>query len=247
MSCDQIKPMLHTYLDRELSDDEMLQVADHVRTCASCREDLQVIEQISAVWREQNLKHDAPPQLQQAISDRLKQADRESRASYSQPALWWASVPALIVGIVLGVLLMNYDKEQQLQNQMVQTVASAHVRSLMVDHATDVASSDSHTVKPWFHGRLDFSPEAKDLSAQGYPLLGGRLDYLAGRSVAALVYRHRKHEINLFIMPRLTTNTAALTAVYHGYNILHWNDTQFDYWAVSDLNTADLKHFKELL
>jgi len=126
-----------------------------------------------------------------------------------------------------------------------QLIAS-HVRSLMANHLTDVASSDQHTVKPWLDAKLDFAPPVVDLSSEGFPLVGGRLDYLDNRPVAALVYQRRKHFINLFVWPGETGAARPTMAMSHeGYQLLHWADPDFNYWAVSDVNANDLQTFKQ--
>jgi anti-sigma factor RsiW len=117
----------------------------------------------------------------------------------------------------------------------------------MADHLTDVASSDQHTVKPWFHGKLDFAPPVDDFAGDGFPLIGGRLDYLDHRSVAALVYRHAQHPINLFVYPADGPDMAPVASVETGYNILHWRSGGMDFWAVSDVNAAELADFEKLL
>jgi anti-sigma factor RsiW len=127
-------------------------------------------------------------------------------------------------------------------------VVANHVRSLLASQLVDVVSSDQHTVKPWFDGKIDFAPEVRDLSANGFPLVGGRLDYLDGKTVAALVYHRNKHPINLFITPALTSRSTSPTATNRrGYNVLAWTNNGMKYWAVSDLNQAELREFTDLL
>jgi anti-sigma factor RsiW len=122
-------------------------------------------------------------------------------------------------------------------------VISGHVRSLQASHLTDVATSDRHTVKPWFNGKIDFAPPVVDLAAQGFPLAGGRLDYLHGRSVAALVFRRRQHVINLFVWPSKPGETLASHASQGGYSIAYWTHGGLEFWAVSDIDGAELERF----
>jgi anti-sigma factor RsiW len=126
---------------------------------------------------------------------------------------------------------------------LAEQVVSSHIRSLMANHLSDVLSSDQHTVKPWFSGRLDFAPVVKNLSGVGFPLMGGRLDYLDNRAVAALVYKHRQHTINLFLWPSSTSDVSPRVSSSKGFNIVHWTQARMTYWAVSDLNAAELTEF----
>jgi anti-sigma factor RsiW len=129
-----------------------------------------------------------------------------------------------------------------------QEIVASHVRSLMENHLMDVVSSDQHTVKPWFDGKLDFAPPVQDFSAEGYPLAGGRLDYLERRNVAVLIYHRALHVINLYVWPAEdNSNTTVSVGTIQGYNVLSWRKNGFEFRAVSDLNAAELRDFARLL
>jgi anti-sigma factor RsiW len=149
--------------------------------------------------------------------------------------------------IVVSVALFQTTRAAR-TDAIVDQVVANHVRSLLAAHLVDVVSSDQHTVKPWFDGKIDFAPEVRDLSANGFPLVGGRLDYLDGKTVAALVYQRNKHPINLVITPTTTSRSASPSATTRrGYNILAWTNNGMKYWAISDLNQTELHEFTELL
>jgi len=133
-------------------------------------------------------------------------------------------------------------------NVLTQEVLASHIRSLMPGHLVDVTSSNQHTVKPWFNGKLDFSPPVVDLAQQGYPLIGGRLDYVRNKAVAVLVYQHRGHVINLFVWPEGQNEGQGTTSItQQGYHILSWNRSGMSYWVVSDLEEAQLQEFVRLV
>jgi anti-sigma factor RsiW len=149
---------------------------------------------------------------------------------------------------VIALSIVPLIRRPMTTDLLVDEIVSGHVRSLMADHLTDVASSDKHTVKPWFDGKLDFSPAVVDLADHGFPLVGGRLDYLSNRSAAALVYARQKHFINLFVWPssREEERDARMSS-RHGFNLIHWNTSETTYWVVSDLNPAELEEFAGLI
>jgi len=204
------------------------------------------------------LQFKPPTDLAERIHLHLHQASkakgRESllvwKAKKPMPQrIWWPrmsiAATALLVAMVAWRLGSVASKPSP-DELMAQDVLASHVRSLMANHLTDVPSSDQHTVKPWFDGKLDFSPPVKDLSGNGFPLAGGRLDYLGNRPVAALVYQRRKHFINLFIWPS-EVDARQKTLTRQGYNLFHWTQSGMSYWAVSDLNWTELKEFVRLV
>jgi anti-sigma factor RsiW len=154
---------------------------------------------------------------------------------------------AAFAAVLAGAFLFQ-TVHQARSNTIVDQVVASHVRSLLAAHLVDVVSSDQHTVKPWFDGKIDFAPEVRDLSANGFPLVGGRLDYLDGKTVVALVYQRNKHPINLFITPEPTSRSSAPRVMNRrGYNAFSWTNNGMRYWAVSDLNQAELREFTELI
>jgi anti-sigma factor RsiW len=198
-------------------------------------------------------RYEAPSSLRERLTTAVRAAEPRPSAvgRVRSGASWWqwATMGAVfasgaVVAWTLSWLLAAQGQIAQLSDDVV----ADHVRSLMVTHLTDVASSDQHTVKPWFSGKLDYTPPVRDLSQEGFPLVGGRLDYLDGRSVAALVYRRRLHTINLFVWPCDDTATFGIKRLTRrGYNIVNWCDGGMQFWAVSDLNAGELHTFGQLL
>jgi anti-sigma factor RsiW len=150
----------------------------------------------------------------------------------------------VLVGGSLAWLLSRRPAEELVAREVV----SSHVRSLMANHLVDVASSNQHTVKPWFNGQVNFSPAVKNLDGKGFSLVGGRLDYVNDRTVAALVYKRREHVINVFIWPSTTAGDSAPQSTQRQtFRLIHWKDAGLTYWVVSDLNEAELQEFVELI
>jgi anti-sigma factor RsiW len=154
-----------------------------------------------------------------------------------------ATLAGVAIVLLATALLVQMLKRSSASEMLAEQVVSSHIRSLQANQLSDVASSDQHTVKPWFSGKLDFAPVVKDLSIKGFPLVGGRLDYLDGRAVAALVYKRRQHTINLFVWPSQAPDSAPRSFTIKGYNLVHWTHSQMAYWAVSDVNAKDLGQF----
>jgi anti-sigma factor RsiW len=169
----------------------------------------------------------------------LRQATRVSTIRRAAP---WAVAAALVLSVGVGVGLWRASGSGR--DAFADQIVDSHVRSLMAGHLLDVNSTDQHTVKPWFSGKLDFSPPVVDLALTGYPLIGGRLDYVGGRPVAALVYKRREHTINVFVSPgRDATEVPAGARSIRGFQVHHWTRAGMSVWAVSDLNDSELTEF----
>ena len=185
------------------------------------------------------LRYTAPPELRRRIEASLPQAQAPTRRTLLKGFAMGSAVSA-IAASGLFALVLRGDDEERLQTAFV----SAHLRSLQAGHLTDVVSTDQHTVKPWFNGRLDVSPPVIDLGPQGFALIGGRLDYIDGRPVGAVIYRRRQHVINLFVAQGASSEPRAATMeTVQGFNIRHWSERGLDYWAVSDLAKEELANF----
>ncbi|HMF47193.1 MAG TPA: anti-sigma factor, partial [Candidatus Saccharimonadales bacterium] len=217
------------------------EVEDHIASCPRCAAALQAYRDMSAAVAGANLRYTAPPELRRRIEASLPQARVPNRRAVLRGFAMGSAVSAIAATGLFAVILRN-DDEQRIQAEVV----SAHLRSLQAGHLTDVLSTDQHTVKPWFNGRLDAAPPVVDLTAQGFTLIGGRLDYVDTRPIGAIVYRRRSHVINLFVAQTASTERrAAKIESLQGFNIRHWSERGLNYWAVSDLAKDELAEFGE--
>ncbi|ALM83775.1 anti-sigma factor [Bordetella sp. N] len=252
MDHEQASALLPGYLDGELSLSESLALDQHMAQCDACRLELARQRAASAQLRQADLRVAAPAELVKRITAALpgrkplwrrllgagSAAGSSGQTSARAPlGLALASLAALAVS--LGLFLRLPSDEQRLAQELVNN----NIRSLQVDHLFDVASTDQHTVKPWFGGKLDFAPPVVDLAAQGYPLKGGRVDYLAGQRVAVLVYRDKLHPISLFVWPGAGEPAAPRFEERLGYHIAHWRAAGMNYWAITDAGASDLSGF----
>jgi len=251
MNCEETKNQLHAYLDGELDVVRSVAFEEHLKNCPACSRAHQEYQSLRAAIARPSLYFDAPRGLERRVRSAVREAARaEARPAWRWTGTWkWPVWLAPFAAAALVTLVSFHVWTQHwTDGQRAQEIISAHVRSLQVNHLTDVASSDQHTVKPWFNGKLNFSPTVINPAAEGFPLIGGRLDYVRDSPAAALVYERRKHYINLFISPAnqtATTKEGFLTR--HGYNLLHWLQGGMDYWAVSDVNKSDLRQFVQLV
>lgn len=188
-----------------------------------------------------SLYYSAPQDLVESLS-RI-----EGNRPLRKPSwIWLKAVAAVFVIFMAGILGKHWSSTSG-DEILAEEVVSSHVRSMMAGHLIDVASSDRHTVKPWFNGKLDFSPKVIDLSPDGFPLSGGRLDYVSSRPVAALIYKRNQHIINVLTWPTSEGSTKMVFSSRQGYSLFHWKTAGMQYWVISDLNANDLKTFSELI
>jgi anti-sigma factor RsiW len=235
MNCIECAEWLHPYLDNELGTELAARIHAHLRHCTSCKAQYESLRVMQAGLRQQAPYYEMPELLQRRILAKLPAARNKQ---WIAPAISFAALAASV---------MLFVGAPSSQDELVTEVVASHVRSLQEQHLMDVVSTDKHTVKPWFAGKLDFSPPVVDLKDQGYPLMGGRLDYIDHQNAAALAYHHNKHVINLFVIPTTEADTTPSTHSQRGYNIVSWRKNHMKFEAVSDLNAQELDEFSQMV
>jgi anti-sigma factor RsiW len=253
MNCQECHDYIDAYIDNELDVASAILVKQHLRDCFKCQQLLEARKAVGALLDNPQVRYEVPDSLLGKIQSVLPAARSDVKPrSGSRFVIPWFSVPlamAAAIAVMLGLVFLNqggmFDRSRD--KALAQEVISGHVRSLLATHLLDVPSTDQHTVKPWFNGKLKFSPPVHDFADHGFRLIGGRLDYFNGREVATLVYQRNQHVINLFIWPSESgRNTATESFTKDGYNVSHWDRDGFEFWAVSDVNAEDLKVFASL-
>jgi anti-sigma factor RsiW len=243
MNCDEVRPLVALYHDGELDSLRALELERHLRVCAGCEMALENVRTLGKATA--GAYFSAPPDLR----DNLLAAIREAQPAENVIQLprhsrsWLTGGLALAAAVVLGFFLGRMLDRPATNRALLAQLTDSHLRSLMGNHLTDVATSDQHTVRPWFEGKLDFAPPVQDLAAEGFPLVGGRVDYLGGRAVAALVYQRRQHFVNLFIWPEARSEELTTAKPQRGYNFIHWNTNGMTFWAVSEISEDELRTF----
>lgn len=243
MNCEEVRDLLGALVDDELPEWEYDTVQQHVQQCADCSQELAQLTDLR-----QQLKalpsYPAPDRLRATLRLQIDDIGRKPAVSASRPA-WLQPIATHIAAALAGAILV-YAVSGPPEAPGIQTrdLVAAHVRSMMDDRLTQVTAGDPHQVAPWFAGKIDYAPKVTDLKRHGYPLLGGRLDYLADRTIATLVYQRRQHRINLFVLPANIPTTATTMRLNHnGYNIVGFRAAGFAFWAISDVNEVDLLNF----
>jgi anti-sigma factor RsiW len=244
-----VRHLIDAYLDGELGLERSVEVEAHLAACALCRADHESRRAVSAAVKAGAPHFAAPDRLRQAVMAGVGAAPPAASPRPRPMLRGLALAASLLVALGLGAGVTTWVLQPGESEVVAQEVESSYVRSLLVkDRLIDVASSDEHTVKPWLNRQLDFSPPVHDFTEQGFALRGGRLDYVAGRNVAVLVYRHRQHILNLMIWPENDgAATPAAASARQGHNLLHWRQGGMSYWAISDLNQADIAAFAALV
>ena len=260
MHCERARELLSPYLDGELSPEEQRSMAAHIEECDRCARlatEFRRIGRTIAEAAREPAPHTLAPRVRAAL---VQAAAAEGEGALLSPARpgavgWVRARPQMHQAAVLAAacvltalatwwVVSASDQQRRLEQEVV----SAHIRSLLQERQIEVASSDMHTVKPWFAGRVDFSPEVKDLTSEGFVLLGGRVDYIDGRRVGVLVYKRRQHTINVFVWPSARSeSTPPRSMAQKGYNLMTWSHNGLTRWAITDLNAGELRQLQELM
>jgi anti-sigma factor RsiW len=236
MNCHLAGGMLDAYLDNELAPADAASIAGHVEGCAACRQRLASLDSLGRLVRSVPY-YPAPDRIRTTV------AGVPRRARRTASVLAWAAAAALAVAV--GGAGFRARQTARTASVLAEDVVNRHVSALMSGHLFDVQSSNQHTVKPWFQGKLDFSPPVADPAAAGFPLTGGRVDSIGGRAVAALVYQRRDHVITVFVWPVDGTSGGEARTI-RGFHERHWIHADLSLWAVSDLNDRELAEFAQI-
>lgn len=248
MNCQETQCWLDAYCDGELDLPRSLEVERHLRDCPACAQ----AKETAALTRKQirATAFTAPSNLQTRIRAAVLPETKRDRPARLPMRSWFAwGLSTAVASLVLAFILAQTVLRPGADGMVLNEIADSHIRSLIGNHLVDVASSDQHTVRPWFEGKVDFAPAVPDLSARGFQIIGGRLDYINGRPAATLVYQCRKHYISLFIWPSGPVNKAVQSIHFEskpaqrGYEVLHWKSGSMSHWAISEISSEELRDF----
>ena len=249
MSCELTESVLHGYLDGELDAARAADFERHLVSCPECVRVLEAQENLRSSLQSAGLYESAPPALRKKLHAELGAPVRAlpSPAIFRpNPWRWLAVAAALLLAAVAGWRLLPGPGNNRTETALAAAIVDAHLRSLQPGHLEDVVSTDQHTVKPWFDGKLDFAPPVRDFADSGFPLQGGRLDVVNGHTVAVLVYARRKHVINVFVWPTSEPDSPLVSGSQLGYNWAAWRKDGMQFYAVSDVSPAGLSELQRL-
>jgi anti-sigma factor RsiW len=249
VSCELTQTVLHGYLDGELDAVRAADFERHLISCAECITALEAQESLHSSIQRAGLYERAPASLRQKVQKELGTPTRASVTSIRNPAPWrWLAIAATLLLVVsLGWRLFPALRGSRGETALASAIVDAHLRSLQPGHLEDVQSTDQHTVKPWFDGKIDFAPPVHDFVNEGFPLQGGRLDVVRGRTVAVLVYARRKHLINVFVWPTTEPDSEPLSGSQLGYHWIEWRKSGMEQYAIADVSPEDLTELRRLL
>ena len=249
MPCEHSQLELHGYLDGELDAMGAANFEKHLEDCPDCKRVLAAEESLRSALQNASLYERAPESLRQNLLGAAREKVAAIRPVRSSGFSWqWlAAAAVLLIALTIGWRQWQRSQVPSSMQLVASSLVDAHLRSLQPGHLTDVESTDQHTVKPWFDGRLDFAPPVRDFSADGFPLLGGRLDVVQGRTAAALVYGRRKHIINVFVEKTPSGEAWNGFGNMQGYHWLAWQKDGFSFFAVSDVSAPDLNQLEQLV
>lgn len=246
-TCEDIRPLIHAMFDGELDAANMARCEEHLQSCAHCTSELAKVKALHGAISASPVFYKAPDHLRYRIDAMLKQHIRKpvtrSRDEFFLRIRDWLLPMSSFAVVLLAALLVFQHTGLSHHEMIMDEVVASHVRSLQESHLIDVENSSQHVIKPWFAGRLDYSPPVVDLSSKGFELVGARLDYVQHRKVSALVYRHGAHAINVFVWPTNETDKPPRLMTKQGYNVEYWDRNGMSYWAVSDMSSAELAEF----
>ncbi len=246
MTCEAAQTLLSAYVDDELDANHGMDLREHIASCSNCSAAYDHLVALRRLIKEDANYYHAPPELADRIRQSLRSAAGEKPGKFSSYWRLAAIAACLLLAISFGFNLFMLRTRPRVADVIAEEAVSSHIRALMGNRLVDVPSSDQHTVKPWFNGKIDFSPVVKDLSAAGFPLVGARIDYVGNRAVASLVYQRRKHVLDLFVWPETDQKAGSSPeSTINGYHVIRWENSGMSYCLVSDLNVGELRQFRQ--
>lgn len=248
MGCNYIQSLIDGYFDGELDLVKSLEIEQHIKECKNCSILYHNHNTLHKTLKSESFYFYTPQSLEDKVKLALNKPQKKSAYWMNIILNWRNATVGFAILAIISFSLLIVQKKNSGNEQLLEQIVNSHLRSLISNNLTDVSSSDKHTVKPWFDGKIDFSPPVVDLYENGFPLNGGRLDYIENRPVAVLVYHHKKHIINLFIsLSDKEKNTQEKIFNRKGYNLIHWEEQGINFWAISDLSLNELKEFTKKL